>query len=303
MTAGRKVWSPFDVLTASDLNGYIADRGVMRFASAAARSSAIPSPEVGMLTWREDASPALKLEYWNGASWAAMALTSPAQTVQGQSSVQVFSGVAISAGTAADTWTSWANVGTSPGAGSYVTEVFLGSWTGITMTTNVLWEVSLDGGSTVWRRFITPMANGTMQIALPVTPRLCAASSTVHMRCKLAHACTNGATVALGVAWTTTVPAVVVSAAESLWSSASAGAAFGTWNTLGTVGAASRLVAAVVATGSTDAGLATGAGNTVLARWGNNATLLIGGNRAVPAGALKASGYSGSVCWALTEAV
>lgn len=48
--AGRKTWSAGDILTASDLNTYVMDQMVMNFAGTAARASAIPSPDAGMVT-------------------------------------------------------------------------------------------------------------------------------------------------------------------------------------------------------------------------------------------------------------
>ena len=44
---------------------------VARFATAAARSTAIPTPIVGMITFRADAA-APGFEYWNGSSWASI---------------------------------------------------------------------------------------------------------------------------------------------------------------------------------------------------------------------------------------
>jgi hypothetical protein len=66
---GRKVWLADEVLTANDLNDYLMDQAVAVFASAGARSAAILSPEVGMLTYRVDGSI---YELWNGSAWTAL---------------------------------------------------------------------------------------------------------------------------------------------------------------------------------------------------------------------------------------
>ena len=65
---GRKVWLADEVLTANDLNDFLMDQAVAVFASAGARSAAILSPEVGMLTYRVDGSI---YELWNGSAWVA----------------------------------------------------------------------------------------------------------------------------------------------------------------------------------------------------------------------------------------
>ena len=62
---GRKQWSPGDTLTAADVNGYLMEQMVMVFAGTAARSSAIPSPSTGMVSY----STATGLVVYNGTAW------------------------------------------------------------------------------------------------------------------------------------------------------------------------------------------------------------------------------------------
>lgn len=62
---GRKEWSPGDVLTAADVNGYLMDQSVMVFAGTAARASAIPSPSAGMVAY----STATSLQVYDGSAW------------------------------------------------------------------------------------------------------------------------------------------------------------------------------------------------------------------------------------------
>jgi hypothetical protein len=62
---GRKEWSPGDVLTAADVNGYLMDQSVMVFAGTAARASAIPTPSAGMVAY----STATQLQVYDGSDW------------------------------------------------------------------------------------------------------------------------------------------------------------------------------------------------------------------------------------------
>jgi hypothetical protein len=75
---GYKEFATGDVLTAADANGYLASQVVMVFASAAARTSAIASPQQGMISFRKDANAT---EYYSGSAWVAVdSGTSPLTT-------------------------------------------------------------------------------------------------------------------------------------------------------------------------------------------------------------------------------
>ncbi len=299
MTTGRLVFTNFQVPTAAQVNGYLSDRRLMRFATAATRTTAIPSPEVGMVTWRDNLAG---YEYWNGSSWVAFSFTSPAQTVTGQSSLQTLTTVSHTPAVA-NVWSAWTSVGTSPASTSYMTEACPVAAAGWVTDGVAVVELSRDGGATVWKRCLVAIAAGT-GYATPAlfTPRSMAASSTIHMRWK-ATVHNSGGTFSLGlrVTWTTTAPPITLSVAESLWEATGVSATFGTWTTLGTVGASHRLIAFGPNDASTDGGLATGATPTVICRTGLS-IIVPGHNRAVPAGALKASGTAGTV-YALTEPV
>ena len=64
---GFKEFTTGDVLTAADANGYLASQVVMVFASAAARTSAIASPQEGMISYLKDTN---STEYYSGSAWA-----------------------------------------------------------------------------------------------------------------------------------------------------------------------------------------------------------------------------------------
>ena len=72
---GYKEFTTGDVLTAADANGYLASQVVMVFASAAARTSAIASPQEGMISYLKDTN---STEYYSGSAWVAIAGASSA---------------------------------------------------------------------------------------------------------------------------------------------------------------------------------------------------------------------------------
>lgn len=75
---GYKEFATGDVLTAADANGYLASQVVMVFANAAARTTAITSPQEGMISFRKDADA---MEYYSGSAWVAVdSGTSPLTT-------------------------------------------------------------------------------------------------------------------------------------------------------------------------------------------------------------------------------
>jgi len=58
-----------DVLTAAAANGYLASQVVMVFADAAARTSAIASPQEGMISYLKDTNAT---EYYSGSAWVSI---------------------------------------------------------------------------------------------------------------------------------------------------------------------------------------------------------------------------------------
>jgi hypothetical protein len=66
---GFKEFTTGDVLTAADANGYLASQVVMVFADAAARTSAIASPEEGMISYLKDTN---STEYYSGSAWVVL---------------------------------------------------------------------------------------------------------------------------------------------------------------------------------------------------------------------------------------
>ena len=70
MAAGQgfKTFATGDVLTAPDVNGYLM-QGVLVFASAAARTAAITSPQQGQVSFLKDTN---STEYYTGSAWSAI---------------------------------------------------------------------------------------------------------------------------------------------------------------------------------------------------------------------------------------
>ena len=65
---GFKTFTTGEVLTAADTNGYLM-QGVLVFASSAARSAAITSPQEGQMSFLKDTNVT---EYYDGAAWVAL---------------------------------------------------------------------------------------------------------------------------------------------------------------------------------------------------------------------------------------
>jgi hypothetical protein len=63
---GRKVFVANDILTAADVNEFLANQAVMVFADATARTTAIPSPLEGMVTYLASTK---NLQRWTGSAW------------------------------------------------------------------------------------------------------------------------------------------------------------------------------------------------------------------------------------------
>ena len=64
--SGYRTWTPLEVITASNVQGYLQNQTVMVFADSAARSSAIVVPTEGMLSWLEDVGV---YQYYSGSAW------------------------------------------------------------------------------------------------------------------------------------------------------------------------------------------------------------------------------------------
>jgi hypothetical protein len=73
-------FSTGDVLSAAAANGYLASQTVMVFASAAARTSAIASPQEGMVSFLKDTDT---MQFYTGAAWSNVDTGSSPLTTKG----------------------------------------------------------------------------------------------------------------------------------------------------------------------------------------------------------------------------
>ena len=126
-----------DVLTAASANGYLASQVVMVFASAAARTSAIASPQEGMISYLKDTNAT---EYYSGSAWVAIGgggLSSPLTTkgdVWGYSTTNAripvgTNGQVLTADSAETLGLKWA----TPSSGG-MTQIATGTLSGSTLT-------------------------------------------------------------------------------------------------------------------------------------------------------------------------
>jgi hypothetical protein len=68
MGAGFRTFASGEVLTSNNVMEYLMKQMVMVFSGTAARSSALPSPETGMVAY----STATGLQVYNGTSWVSV---------------------------------------------------------------------------------------------------------------------------------------------------------------------------------------------------------------------------------------
>ena len=74
---GRRTFAAGEVLTASNVMGYLQDQAVMNFAGTAARGSAIASPSEGMVSYLADTNA---VEVYDGSLWKNVYFDSGWQT-------------------------------------------------------------------------------------------------------------------------------------------------------------------------------------------------------------------------------
>jgi hypothetical protein len=67
---GFRTWAPGEVITASNVQGYLMDQAVMVFASSTERGSAIPVPSAGMVAYLEDLN---QLQFYDSSNWVPVA--------------------------------------------------------------------------------------------------------------------------------------------------------------------------------------------------------------------------------------
>ena len=137
---GRKTFTAGDVLTASQVQGYLQDQAVMVFAGTAARSSAIATPSEGMVTYQKDTDA---IEAYDGSNWVTRVSTSvPFATNAGSAAITGNGTITFAAGRFTQTPLITANVQSTANTGTSVTyagattsSVTVYVWSGSTAST------------------------------------------------------------------------------------------------------------------------------------------------------------------------
>lgn len=70
---GKKTFQANEVLSAAEVNGYLMDQSIMRFADASARSSAIGTPTEGMTSYLDSED---RIEIFDGSNWVTNPVSS-----------------------------------------------------------------------------------------------------------------------------------------------------------------------------------------------------------------------------------
>ena len=83
---GHKVWATNDIVTAVDLNGYLADQVVMYFANDTARTAGITYPVEGMVTYLGDSN---SLWHYDGSSWVGIPTAATGTAATAENAIRV----------------------------------------------------------------------------------------------------------------------------------------------------------------------------------------------------------------------
>jgi hypothetical protein len=104
---GYKSFSAGDVLTAAQVQGYLQDQAVMRFADSTARASAIGTANFteGMISYLDNTN---QVEYYSGSTWASIApVSTQGLTLLNTTSFSAVASASLPASTFSSTYTNY----------------------------------------------------------------------------------------------------------------------------------------------------------------------------------------------------
>lgn len=147
--AGRRVFQPGEVLTASNVMSYLQDQAVQVYAGTAARGSAIGTAvSEGMVSYRKDTH---NVEAYNGSAWSALAYATAVPVLSGVGLVPIVAPtVNYSGGTA--TSNSLGTISFSTSTSISLNNVFTSAYAGYKILLNI---PSSSATNLVYLRFRT----------------------------------------------------------------------------------------------------------------------------------------------------
>lgn len=182
MAAGQGFieFSTGDILTAAAANGYLASQVVMVFADAAARTTAITSPQEGMISYLKDTN---STEYYSGSAWVAIGGGASPLTTKGDLYTYSTTDARLGVGTNGEVLTADSTAATglkwaSAAAGGKVLQVVMGTYS--TLASNSTSSYA-DTGLTAT---ITPSASTSNILAL-VSQQSPAKDSTADIKIQI----------------------------------------------------------------------------------------------------------------------
>jgi len=163
MAAGQgfKTFATGDILTAADTNGYLMSQTVMVFADAAARTTAITSPQQGMVSFLKGTN---SMEYYTGSAWTPVDTGSSPLTTKGDLYGYSTTNARVAVGTNGQVLTadSTAAVGVSWATGGGMTSLATGSLSGASVSLTSI-SSSYNDLVLVIRNFLPATANTSLQ--------------------------------------------------------------------------------------------------------------------------------------------
>ena len=172
--AGRKIFEPFDVHEASNVQNFLQDQAVMRWNTTADRATELPSPDEGQLSY---VSQVGYHEWFNGSDWVPISPTRQLQAVAiapsvpgfGSSTQLIFGDPITDQGTTGTDWIV-GNTFVPPHTGMFVSFITV-QYTAASLLARTLLDVVSSPSTVIGRNDATPSTQGTWMSAAGQWPR------------------------------------------------------------------------------------------------------------------------------------